>query len=80
MNKIIISGEGHRDYGAEAIGMAIEVAHMARRDHELESARRIRAAVQKPKPRRHADGTKIGRNEICPFCKSGLKFKKCCGR
>lgn len=22
---------------------------------------------------------KIGRNEICPKCESGLKFKRCCG-
>ena len=21
---------------------------------------------------------KVGRNEICPFCNSGKKFKKCC--
>ena len=24
--------------------------------------------------------TKVGRNEICPFCGSGKKFKLCCGR
>lgn len=23
---------------------------------------------------------KIGRNEICPKCDSGLKYKKCCGK
>jgi uncharacterized protein YecA (UPF0149 family) len=22
---------------------------------------------------------KIGRNEICPKCESGLKYKRCCG-
>lgn len=25
----------------------------------------------------HRRGPKIGRNEICPFCDSGKKFKKC---
>ena len=23
---------------------------------------------------------KIGRNQICPLCKSGKKYKKCCGK
>lgn len=23
---------------------------------------------------------KIGRNDICPKCDSGIKFKKCCGK
>ena len=23
---------------------------------------------------------KIGRNEICPLCDSGKKYKKCCGK
>ena len=27
----------------------------------------------------HRDGAKVGRNDPCP-CKSGKKFKKCCGR
>ncbi|MCX6993147.1 MAG: preprotein translocase subunit SecA [Kiritimatiellaeota bacterium] len=28
---------------------------------------------------RHREGAKVGRNDPCP-CKSGKKFKKCCGR
>ncbi|MBU4211782.1 MAG: SEC-C domain-containing protein, partial [Verrucomicrobia bacterium] len=27
----------------------------------------------------HREGAKVGRNDPCP-CKSGKKFKKCCGR
>jgi len=27
---------------------------------------------------KNEDGTKVGRNDPCP-CKSGKKFKKCCG-
>ena len=80
MANILITGEGRRDYGIEAIGMAMKVALMARHNPEVEAVSRMRKEVQKPKPRRHADGTKIGRNEMCPLCKSGLKFKKCCGR
>lgn len=26
------------------------------------------------------ESKKIGRNEICPLCSSGLKYKKCCGK
>lgn len=79
MGTIIITGD-HRDYGVEAIGMAMEIAHMARRNPEIEAVDRMREEARKPVSKRHADGTKIGRNEMCPYCKSGLKFKKCCGR
>lgn len=34
---------------------------------------------QKRKPT-NAQQRKIGRNEVCPFCDSGKKFKLCCGR
>ncbi len=45
-----------------------------RYDPELES----QAAQLRGKPMT-AEGRKIGRNEPCP-CKSGKKFKRCCGR
>jgi len=78
MNKIIV-GTGY-NYGTEAIAMAMEVAHMARHNPEIEAVGRMREEARKPVSKRHADGSKIGRNEMCPYCKSGLKFKKCCGR
>lgn len=31
-------------------------------------------AIHTPKVRKYR---KVGRNEICPFCDSGLKFKQC---
>ncbi len=79
MGNILITGHGHRNYGVEAIAMAMEIAHMARRDREVEALERATPAPE-AKPNRRNDGTKIGRNEMCPYCKSGLKFKRCCGR
>jgi uncharacterized protein YecA (UPF0149 family) len=31
------------------------------------------------KPAKMRTEPKIGRNQICPKCDSGLKYKKCCG-
>ena len=43
-------------------------------DKQIEEWRRMMFKVHTPFKREYR---KVGRNEICPFCDSGLKFKHC---
>jgi len=55
-----------------------EVATLGGGESTLSGERR--ALSGKPESlTRHREGAKVGRNDPCP-CKSGKKFKKCCGR
>lgn len=68
--------------GLLAIASAMAAGYEPMYEGKIESAtpnwqRRKQPRGYKVIPR---EGAKPGRNMICPYCESGLKYKKCCGR
>ena len=40
----------------------------------------INTNINRQEGNKPKSSTRIGRNEKCPLCTSGLKYKKCCGK
>ena len=61
---------------AEVISESTEAPTQAelQMQRQIEEWQRMYAKMHTPFKREYR---KVGRNEICPFCDSGLKFKQC---
>jgi len=51
-----------------------------KKKNDLIAEKHIRKLIKTTELAHGKGSQKVGRNDVCPRCKSGLKYKKCCGK